>query len=73
MGFPLTLFEALLVVALGLVAIGSARASDMQQDRERVYQASVDRADARDRRAISRCDAWQGNPREGSPRARAGA
>ena len=65
MRFPLTLFEALLVVALGLVAIGSARASDTQQDREKQYQASVDRADARYRGAISACEALQGQPAVG--------
>ena len=64
MGWPLTLFEALLVVALGLVAIGSARGADPPQDREKEYQASVDRADARYRGALNACEAMQGNPRE---------
>ena len=62
---PLSLTETLLVALLCLLAIGSARAADAtQQEREKEYRVTVDRADAHYRGALGVCEGMEGNERD---------
>jgi len=62
---PLSLTETLLVAVLCLLAIGSARAGDAtQQEREKEYRATVDRADAHYRSALGACEGMEGSQRD---------